>query len=246
MGARRGAVQRQSPGLAESAKGSYVSQLNKIAKNDPEIYRALAPGEGEHAHHKAILNTLDVLYKGLNDAEAAELTAYLNQYGATGNNIRNLVMMPGETHQGGIHPFAKQQGYEFHPRELVSKGMVRDILDASELPLEYRKHVGGKYMNEAVPAMNDKINDLLTAHYTQEGKKRFAGEDPAARAILQAIESGRDTQASGLVAGEKPTVINAGEGSRVYVEATNGNGNGNKAEKIKAILKNGNGHNSKR
>ena len=57
------------------------------------------------------------------------------------------------------------------------------------------------------------------------------------------IESGRDTQASGLVAGEKPTVINAGEGSRVYVEAGNGNGNGSKAEKIKAILKNGNGHN---
>ena len=49
MGARKGAVQRQSPGLAESAKGSYISQLNKIAKNDPEVYRALAPGEGEHA-----------------------------------------------------------------------------------------------------------------------------------------------------------------------------------------------------
>lgn len=75
--------------------------------------------------------------------------------------------------------------------------------------------------------------------------ERYAGEDPTARAVLQAIESGRDTQASGLVAGEKPTVINAGEGSRVYVEAGNGNGNSNKAEKIKAILKNGNGHNGK-
>lgn len=234
MGARKGAVQRQSPGLAESAKGSYISQLNKIAKNDPEVYRALAPGEGEHAHHKAILNTLDVLYKGLNEAEAAELTAYLNQYGATGNHIRNLVMMPGETHQGGIHPYAKQQGYEFHPRELVSKGMVQDILDASELPLPYRKHVGGKYMKEAVPAMNDKINDLLTAHYAQEGK-RFAGEDAAVREVLQAIEAGRDSQSTGAVSGEKPLVVNAGEGSRVYVH-TNGNGNGH-AEMQKAFNK---------
>ena len=69
---------------------------------------------------------------------------------------------------------------------------------------------------------------------------------PELSEALLAVKSGRDTQASGLVAGEKPTVINAGEGSRVYVEAGNGNDNGNKAEKIKAILKNGNGHNGKR
>ena len=143
-------------------------------------------------------------------------------------------MMPGETHQGGIHPYAKQQGYEFHPRELVSKGMVQDILDASELPLPYRKHVGGKYMKEAVPAMNDKINDLLTAYYAQEGK-RFAGEDAAVREVLQAIEAGRDSQSTGAVSGEKPLVVNAGEGSRVYVH-TNGNGNGH-AEMQKAFNK---------
>ena len=81
--------------------------------------------------------------------------------------------------------------------------------------------------------------------FDEPSVERYAGEDPTARAVLQAIESGRDTQASGLVAGEKPTVINAGEGSRVYVEAGNGNGNGDKADKIKTILKNGNGRNGK-
>ena len=51
-------------------------------------------------------------------------------------------------------------------------------------------------MKEAVPAMNDKINDLLTAHYAQQGK-RFAGEDAAVREVLQAIEAGRDAQSTG-------------------------------------------------
>ena len=58
---------------------------------------------------------------------------------------------------------------------------------------------------------------------------------------MQEVDAKRDAQAAGAVVGEKPTVINAGEGSRVYVEAGNGNGNGHKPEKIKAALRNGNG-----
>lgn len=69
---------------------------------------------------------------------------------------------------------------------------------------------------------------------------RFAAS-PEVRGILENLSAARDAQAAGAVVGEKPTVINAGEGSRVYVEGGNGNGNGNKTEKIKAILKNGNG-----
>ena len=104
------------------------------------------------------------------------------------------------------------------------------------------------------------MNLLNLAQEIQGTNKRFASEDPLVRAILnksagdvntsdqgdvlQRIAAQRDAQAAGAVVGEKPTVINAGEGSRVYVEAT-GNGNGNKADKIKTILKNGNGKNGR-
>tara|TARA_B100000405_G_scaffold103828_1_gene72523 strand:+ start:7127 stop:7975 length:849 start_codon:yes stop_codon:yes gene_type:complete len=66
---------------------------------------------------------------------------------------------------------------------------------------------------------------------------RFAGEDATVRDVLQAIDAGRDAQTTGTVSGEKPLVVNAGEGSRVFVH-TNGNGNGNgHAEMQKAFNK---------
>ncbi len=57
-------------------------------------------------------------------------------------------------------------------------------------------------------------------------KHRMAGS-PAIQGLLQEIAAGRDAQAAGPVVGEKPLVVNAGEGSKVYLRA-NGNGhNGN-------------------
>jgi hypothetical protein len=53
--------------------------------------------------------------------------------------------------------------------------------------------------------------------------KRFAGEDPKVREYMQDIESGRDTQSTGAVSGDKPVVVHAGEGSKVFLQ-TNGNG----------------------
>jgi len=81
--------------------------------------------------------------------------------------------------------------------------------------------------------------NLLNMAKEIQGKQRFAAA-PEVKEILENLSAGRDAQAAGAVVGEKPTVINAGEGSRVYVEGSNGNGS--KAEKIKAILKNGNGN----
>ena len=223
MGVRRIAVNRQSPGLAESASGSYLTQLNQIAKDDPAVFEILRAQPGEHAHHNAILETLNLLYNGLDEQQAAELTAHLSQYGAIGNNIRNLTNMPGEIHQGGIHPYAKSQGYEYHSRQLNPTGLVRDILDASELPLEYRKHVGGKYMTEAVPAMKDKINDLLTDYYDRE--PRMAGD--ALPTLQRLIDSETGAKSIDSVNQEgKNVTINA---ENVYMEkAVNGNGNAHK------------------
>ena len=57
-------------------------------------------------------------------------------------------------------------------------------------------------------------------------KSRMAGS-PAVQDLMQEIAAQRDAQAAGAVVGEKPVVVNAGEGSKVYLR-TNGNGhNGN-------------------
>lgn len=163
----------QSPGLANSAKEAYTSQLNKAtgsnvsrrrkSSDNTIVYELMKAQPGEQAHHRAILKTLDPLYNGLSTEEAAELTSYLNQFNGTGNNILNLINMPQDIHQGGIHEYAIRKGYQFHPNAKPF-GMVQDIVDASEMPLAYRKHVGMNYMTKAVPDMNNKINDLLTAH----------------------------------------------------------------------------------
>ena len=110
---------------------------------------------------------------------------------------------------------------------------------ASESKLHLLEQMKGMYGEK--PTMENIRKVMESDKFAAE--RSVLEQIPELSEALLAVKSGRDTQASGLVAGEKPTVINAGEGSRVYVEAGNGNGNGNKAEKIKAILKNGNGHN---
>lgn len=182
MNSRKYAAALQSPGTANSAKEAYQAQLNKatperkelksrIANSDDVVVNELMRRRGdEEAHHKSILNTLAPLYDGLSPDEAAELTAYLSQHRSIGNHIGNLINLPKELHQAGIHAYARDQGYEHHPNLTSPQGFVRDIQDASELPLEYRKHVGEQYLTKAVPAMNDYINDALTASPAMQEK----------------------------------------------------------------------------
>ena len=173
---RINAKEHQSPEVVQSkAKGAYESQLAGLTKNrkatktrmaDPDsllVYELMRARGNEQAHHKAPLLTLDILYKGLNDNEVVELTEHLNKFHGTGNSLLNLINMPAETHQGGIHSIAKAWNYE-KDNKLISKGWVRDLEDASELPLAYRKHVGEQYLKQAVADMENDINDLLTNH----------------------------------------------------------------------------------
>ena len=167
--------------------GSYQSQLHQITSNrkatknrmaDPDsllVYELMKKRGDEQAHHKGILETLDVLYRGLNEADAAELTAHLNQYHGMGNHILNLINLPQDIHQGGIHPYAKQQGYEYHSRVKDPQGFALDIAEASEMPLAYRKHVGEQYIKQAVADMENYINDLLTAHPSMQEKLDLSG-----------------------------------------------------------------------
>ena len=245
MGARRRAVNNQSPGLAESAMESYRAQLNQATPQrkatkkrlaDPEdvlVYEILKKRGDEQAHHKNILETLDVLYRGLDDAEAAELTAHLQQFGPTGNNILNLLNMPQDVHQGGIHPFTKAMGYEYHGRAKNPTGFALDIQEASEMPLAYRKHVGEQYMTKAVPAMNDKINDLLTDHPSmQEPLDMSAVREAQAMKDLYQAELMKEVGAGDLRNYDNLVRQNGGDDRQVTInadtvileKAINGNG----------------------
>lgn len=78
-----------------------------------------------------------------------------------------------------------------------------------------------KTTDEAAPAMNDRINDLLTEYYlSKDDPKRKAGD------IIRQL-AGRDMSefSTGNVSGDKPIIINADKDSNVYLH-TNGNGNG--------------------
>ena len=237
---RKAQVLRQSPGLVavtDRPGPSYKTQLNALVnkKEEPELYRALAAEPGDHAHHKIILETLDRLFDGLSKDDQAVLrdhianTQYFEYQGegkkpvpfkvAIGNNIRNLINMPGEIHQGGIHKFARERGYEIDAKN-EPIGLARDILEASTVPnVNYRKHVADKYITEAVPEMNNYINDLLTDYYNNKG--RMAGD-----AIRQL--SGRDMSelTTGNISGDKPIIVNADEGANVFVHTNGKNGNG--------------------
>ena len=177
----------QSPGLADSAAGAYASQLNGITRNrkstktrlaDPDallVYELMKKRGDEEAHHKSILNTLGVLYKGLNENDSKKLTDHLNQYGAIGNNILNLINMPKDSHIS-IHQITKGLGHEYHPRQKNNlRGFQQDLTEASEMPLEYRMHIGEQYMTRAVEEMRNDIDDLLTAHPSMQDSLDLSG-----------------------------------------------------------------------
>ena len=189
MGANNRTLARdaQSPDLADSAAGAYVSQLNKITKDrkstktrlaDPDallVYELMKRRGDEQAHHKSILNTLGILYKGLDENASKKLTDHLNQYGAIGNNILNLINMPKDAHIS-MHQITKGLGHEYIPGQKNNlRGFQQDLIEASEMPLEYRMHVGEQYMAKAVEEMRNDIDDLLTAHPSMQDKLDMSG-----------------------------------------------------------------------
>jgi len=246
VGLRALAVNNQSPGRAEQASVTYQTQLNQLTgrskdrralnSDDTVVYELLRRRGDEEAHHKGILETLDLLYRGLNKDEAAELTGHLSQYHGMGNDILNLVNLPKDIHTGpnGIHPWAIEKGYQFHSN-YKPKGLVQELMEASEMPLDYRKHVGERYLTQAVPAMENKINELLGSHPSMNEKldmkaveDAIAAERQSTRmagtALSQMIDDSQLT--TGNVSGDKPIIVNADENASVYLHTNGKNGNG--------------------
>ena len=246
MGLRARSVNNQSPGRAEQASATYQSQLNQLTggsiarralnSDDTVIYELLRRRGDEEAHHKGILETLDLLYRGLAKEEAAELTGHLNRYHGMGNDILNLVNVPKDIHTGpnGIHPWAIEKGYQYHSNH-KPRGFVQDLIEASEMPLEYRKHVGERYLTKAVPAMEQKINELLQDHPSMHEeldmksvKDAIAAENKSKRMAGDVLSQllGEGELTTGSVSGDKPIIVNADENASVYLHTNGKNGNG--------------------
>lgn len=179
--------------------------------------------------------------------------------GSYGRDLYTDAPILGRSQDQGHLESNSQGGTRLRPELSLINQMLGDSEGSKRLELidgaRRRINAAGLYNNEVLEDsdlqrlrkykdfqnMVSKQNDRAMKYGFSD--TRFAGS-PEVQDVLQRVTAERDAQAAGAVVGEKPTVINAGEGSRVYVEATE-NGDGDKAEKIKAILKNGNGKNGK-
>ena len=231
---RTRAIRAQTPELAETVIDEATSLRNQ-AENlgligiSPALDKFFIPQKGDQVHHVSGLRGLDPIYANTSPEQKMELQSIL----PSGHSIMNLMVMPAAIHQGNvkgaasIHNFLRTNGLEvsgnIDPNTFI--GRAESVRNSS---FEDKKRLMEEYASDILPNIKEQ----------SVNQKRFAAS-PEVRGILENLSAGRDAQAAGAVVGEKPTVINAGEGSRVYVEG--GNGNGDKAERIKAILKNGNG-----
>ena len=182
------------------------------------VQKILRPEGDEQVHHKNALSLIGIALDNADDAGKAQIYNLLEHNGIDiGDSIYNLINLPKAVHEDH-HRFTRDQGLEMQGKG--TKGLAKKLQESTNLDstLEYLQD----YIDYGVPLIRENIDDLMTS-YTQKGAKRFAGEDPKVREYMQAIESGRDTQSTGAVSGDKPVVVHAGEGSRVFLQ-TNGNG----------------------
>ena len=182
------------------------------------VQKILRPEGDEQVHHKNALSLIGIALDNADDAGKAQIYNLLEHNGIDiGDSIYNLINLPKAVHEDH-HRFTRDQGLEMQGKG--TKGLAKKLQESTNLDstLEYLQD----YIDYGVPLIRENIDDLMTS-YTQKGAKRFAGEDPKVREYMQAIESGRDTQSTDAVSGDKPVVVHAGEGSKVFLQ-TNGNG----------------------
>ena len=251
-------VLTQSPHLfkrSNNQRDSLSTQLNQLMPvtkvsglSDEErldnrrIQTLLRPQGDEEVHHQNGLGLIGTVLDNADDAGKDYIYRLLEHNDIPiGDNILNLINLDRAGHDE-LHAFAQEQGLEIMRNGTV--GLAKKLSESKNIEetLEYLQD----YIDYGVPLLREKQDEIIAAREMSKGK-RFADAkvldeyQKLKPSALQQVDAKRDAQAAGAVVGEKPTVINAGEGSRVYVEAGNGNGNGNKAQKIKDALRNGNG-----
>ena len=132
--------------------------------------------------------------------------------------------------------------YGDYEGELQSAGaQLLDLIRASADTPEATEAVTDTVQRMAQDILqSDKVDKIRTRDVDPNNMKRFAAS-PAVQDVLQEISAQRDAQAAGAVVGEKPLVVNAGEGAKVYLH-TNGNGKGNGHTKLQKAFNQDNGY----
>lgn len=173
----------QSPDVAARTADAYRQQIEIAFGDNPEVKKLFELGgeDNNQAHHKAILQTIGLAFNNLeNDpAGVARLRQHVNDRGySLGNSIMNLVPTPQAIHQGGIHDFALKNGYQLKTgpgKTYETQGpLVQRLMDSSTGTIEDRIGALDAYFGEAMPALEDHLNDLLTAYYTRGEAKSKA------------------------------------------------------------------------
>ena len=137
----------------------------------PQMYRDTADNrflklnKGQELHHKVIIQGLEPCYRGLNDAEAIELTRYIQEdLGvAIGNNARNHMPMDVPDHKD-IHRLAVSIGGQPNNIGKYMDPEIEQIMQvAATADLEGSKQCAKAFLGKVLPQMEERIDDLKTA-----------------------------------------------------------------------------------
>ena len=127
--------------------------------------RFLKLNKGQELHHKVIIQSLEPCYRGLNDAEAVELTRYIQEeLGiAIGNNARNHMPMDLADHKD-IHRLAVAIGAQPNNKGRYMLDEIEQIMQvAGTADLEGSKKCAKAFLERVMPQMEERIDDLKTA-----------------------------------------------------------------------------------
>ena len=175
-------ARQQSPHIGSvDQRAAQLTELNKAFDKprgaDPEdrvAYLALLAQKGEEVHHQNILETIAPAYKGLNEADAEELTGILRGRGyGMGNELLNVINLPMEAHKD-LHKLTKALGAEVDMNRGKYVGAMapelRDMIDAGDVPsVRYRADMATRYLDKFNPILRDAQDEVLNQYYKGEG-----------------------------------------------------------------------------
>ena len=184
-------ARQQSPQIgAVDQRAAQLSELNKVFDKprgkDPEeiiAYKALLADKGDEVHHQNILETIAPAYRGLDEAQSAELTAVLNNRGySLGNELTNVINLPLFAHKD-LHKITKALGAEvdMNRGKYVGKmdPALRDMIDSGDVPsVRYRADMVSRYLDKFNPILREAQDEVLTNHYKlgAEGAQALLGD----------------------------------------------------------------------
>ncbi len=216
-------INPELPLAQKEAMYKQTKGLFSLGEDGSTVMSFVSPNSNhkDEVHHRIFLKTLEPLYRGLTPEEAVQLTQQIEQLSGRkiGSHISNLMVTPLEVHKGagvGLHPYAKSQDLEYH-NDNSAKGIIRDIVDASTVnSIEYRAHVGAKYINQTSPQLDNYLNDALTDYYRQNDYDHPVYKDKYDASIVNALSSlaGPEADAQQFLKDKIMQIVGNGHGKR--------------------------------